>query len=175
MCLLHLLRDKLWFLSPRSHFLIGDDSFMAKCGNRLKLPQPCFLLASAGAALFLLEGNPMHTFQYLLPFQSFQFLFQSMAGFPPARPSLFTNCRGAPRHFPPSPSEDGGTFCWFTSCLKGKWTTYVWRLLALLANDPAVEGRRWAARFLNKVGPAKNLCRCCECATMTTIVVLFCS
>lgn len=79
---------------------VGDDFLMAKYGDRLLVPQPFFLLASAGAAPFLLGGNPVHA-QCLLPFQSFHFLFRTMAGFPPARSSLFTNCQRAPSPFPP--------------------------------------------------------------------------
>lgn len=140
-CLLRLLWDKLWFLSPPSHFLIGAQWVMTfwwlnmetgcKCLSLSSCwPQPVRLLScwkEIQCTLFSAFCHSSHSISYFGLWQV-----------PPAQPSLFTNCQGAPRRFPPSPSEDGDTFCWFTSCLTGKRATYVWRLLALLANDPVV-------------------------------------
>lgn len=76
---------------------------------------------------------------------------------PPRASQSFHQLPGRPSQAPPSLSEDGDAFWWFTSCLTGKSAAYVWRLLVMLANGLAVERRCLAARFPCKVGPAKNL------------------
>lgn len=93
------------------------------------------------------------------------FLISGYGRFPPCPAQSFHQLPESPSPFSPHlPLKMETHFlAGFSSCLTGKRAPSVWRLLALLANDPAVEGRRWAARFPVKVGPARNLCQCCEC------------
>lgn len=128
MCLLRLLRDKLWFLSPRSHFLIGAQWVMTFWWLNMETGCKCLSLSSCWPQLVQLLSC-WEEIQCTL-FNAFCHSSHSISYFglwqgSPLPGTIFSPTAREPltiSHL--SPSEDGDTFCWFTSCLTGKRATY---------------------------------------------------
>lgn len=171
-CLLRLLRDKLWLLSPRSHFVIGSQCVMTFWWLNMERGSKSLGLSSCWSQLVQLLScwkEIHHTLFSAFCHSSHTISYFGLWQVPPLPGPVISPTAREPLspHLPLKMEMHflGG----FSSCLTGKRTPSVWRLLALLANDPAVEGRRWAARFPVKVGPARNLCQCCECVLCASL------
>lgn len=174
MCLLRLLWDKLWFFSPPSHFLIGAQWVMTfwwlnmetgcKCLSLSSCwPQPVRLLScwkEIQCTLFSAFCHSSHSISY----------FGLWQVPPPPSSPVFSPTAREPLALSPPVSLWRWRHILLVHQLFDRKTSHL-RLTA-----PGIVGKRSCgregagARFPRKVGPAKNLCRCCECVMCASLL-----